>query len=135
MDSVLQVKRILAAMAGMYATVSWRPEAMAKAADAELLGAVDLADWLVAQGMPFRAAHAEVGALVRASVEEGRPLSELVSSSATFGPEAAALLAPGASIARRTTPGGANEASVIGQRATLSARLSSLASRAEGTSR
>ena len=135
MDSVLQVKRILSAMAGMYATVSWRPEAMAEAADAQLLGAVDLADWLVAKGMPFRAAHAEVGELVRASVEEGRPLAELVSGSATFGPEAAALLGPGASIARRTTPGGANAASVIGQRDALAARLASLAERAGATER
>ena len=40
--------------------------------------ATDLAEWLVAAGMPFRDAHAIVGALVRPSLAGEGSLAELV---------------------------------------------------------
>ena len=40
-------------------------DTMAAAADAESSAATDLAEWLVADGTPFREAHAIVGELVR----------------------------------------------------------------------
>ena len=41
---------------------------MGEAADAEMLFATDLAEWLVQQGTPFRQAHAMVGSLVQQSI-------------------------------------------------------------------
>jgi argininosuccinate lyase len=55
--------------------------------------------------MPFRDAHAVVGALVREAIDGSRPLAELVAADERLGAEGAALLAPGAAVARRTTPG------------------------------
>jgi len=48
-------------MAGMLATLSWNIDRMRDAADTPYVAAVDLAEWLVAQGMPFREAHNLVG--------------------------------------------------------------------------
>ena len=79
---------------------------MAAAADAETTAATDLAEWLVARGTPFREAHAIVGNLVRRHLDEATPLAELVAADPTLGPEAAALVAPGVAVARRTSPGG-----------------------------
>ena len=42
--------------------------------------ATDLAEYLVERGMPFREAHAVVGALVRRSLDDGVPLAELVAA-------------------------------------------------------
>ena len=44
--------------------------------------------WLVDRGMPFRSAHAVVGALVRESLDRGVPLAELVEAHPDLGTEA-----------------------------------------------
>ena len=85
--------------------------------------AVDLAEWLVQRGVPFRDAHARVGELVRHSAERGVPLDELVLTEPDLGPDALALLEPGAAVLRRTTPGGAGPASVAEQLVTARTRL------------
>jgi argininosuccinate lyase len=82
-------------------------ERMAAAADAETAAATDLAEWLVARGTPFREAHAIVGELVRRTLDTAVPLAELVAADARLGPAAAELVAPGVSVRRRTSPGGA----------------------------
>jgi argininosuccinate lyase len=102
-------------MTGLLETATVVPERMRAAADTESAAAVDLAEWLVQRGVPFREAHARVGALVRDAHERDVPLRELVVADPELGPEAQALLAPGAAVARRTTPGGAGEASVAAQ--------------------
>jgi argininosuccinate lyase len=107
-DAVEQVSLALGALSGMIATATFDTERMAAAAASPTMAATDLAEWLVARGVPFRDAHAAVGALVRAALEPGAaPLATLVADDDRFGPEAAALIAPGAAVARRTTPGGA----------------------------
>ena len=96
----------LGAMAGLLDTAEVRlPARMRAAADGQLAAAVDLAEQLVQRGMPFREAHAVVGSLVRQSVERRIPLEELVLTEPHLGPEALALLEPGAAVRRRTTPG------------------------------
>ena len=55
------------------------------------------------------------GAMVRASVERGVGLDELVMTDPELGPDALVLLEPGAAVVRRTTPGGAGAASVAAQ--------------------
>jgi argininosuccinate lyase len=61
----------------MLGGISFNRERLAAAAEDEMLAATDLADALVQEGVPFREAHRLVGGLVRASLESGKPLSEL----------------------------------------------------------
>ena len=111
-DAVDQISLALGAITGMVATTTWVPERMQAAADNETGSATDLAEWLVQRGMPFREAHAVVGALVRRHLAGGGPLRDLVAADAALGPDAAALVAPGVAVQRRTTPGGAGPAPV-----------------------
>ena len=67
-DALDQCRLTLAAMAGLLATAEFVPARMQAAADGPHAAAVDLAEWLVQRGVPFRDAHAVVGALVRQSV-------------------------------------------------------------------
>ena len=106
-DALDQCRLALGAIAGLLATAEVVPARMQAAADGQHAAAVDLAEWLVQRGVPFREAHARVGALVRASTERGVPLDELVLTEPDLGPEALALLEPGAAVLRRTTKGGA----------------------------
>jgi argininosuccinate lyase len=105
-DSVDQLSLALAAISGMIESATFETATMAAAADGETTAATDLAEWLVARGTPFREAHAIVGNLVRRHVESGTPLRELVAAERQLGPEAAALVAPGVAVSRRTSPGG-----------------------------
>jgi argininosuccinate lyase len=114
-DSVEQVHLALAALMGMIATVTFDGNRMQTAADGPAAAAVDLAEWLVEQGMPFRQAHAVVGGLVRDSIERHVPLSELVEAHPALGEPASALLEPGVAVTRRTTPGGAGPVAVAVQ--------------------
>ncbi|HEX8805277.1 MAG TPA: argininosuccinate lyase [Acidimicrobiales bacterium] len=106
-DAVDQVSLALAALTGLYATLSFDVGRMQAAADTPHAAATDLAELLVERGVPFREAHALVGALVRDSLERRVPLAELVSAHPDLGAEGAALLEPGRAVTRRTTPGGA----------------------------
>ena len=115
-DSVEQVGLALPVLAGLLATVTLDTVRMQAAADADgLAAAIDLAEWLVARGMPFRQAHAVVGGLARDSVERGVPLVELVQAHPDLGSEAVGLLEPGAAVLRRTSPGGAGPGPVAEQ--------------------
>lgn len=111
-DSVAQTRLALAALTGVLATVTFDTDRMQEAANGPAVAAVDLAEWLVEQGMPFRQAHSVVGGLVRDSVERHVPLVELVEAHPALGTEAAALLEPGVAVTRRTTPGSAGPLAV-----------------------
>ena len=106
-DAVLQVTRALIALRGVYETASWNEERMQMAADGPAAAAIDLAEMLVEQGMPFRQAHALIGGLVRESLERHVPLVELVAAHPDLGETATELLEPGVAVTRRRTPGGA----------------------------
>ena len=121
-DSVDQVGRALVALAGMVATATWRTDRMAAAAGAEALVATDLAEWLVGRGVPFREAHARVGALVGRAAREGARLSDLVAADPELG-GAASLFAPGAALARRSSAGGSGPAAGAAQAAALARRI------------
>ncbi|HEX4866626.1 MAG TPA: argininosuccinate lyase [Acidimicrobiales bacterium] len=122
-DAVDQVSLALSAMAGMLATLEVDTERMQAAANSPYAAATDLAEHLVVQGTPFRDAHAIVGALVREALAGGGALVDLVSKHPALGPDAVPLLAPGASVRRRTTPGGAGPAAVAVQLERFRARL------------
>jgi argininosuccinate lyase len=114
-DSVDQIALALVAISGMVDTTTFVPERMAAAADSETTSATDLAEWLVVRGMPFRDAHAVIGELVRRHLATGTPLSALVAADGRLGPDAAAVLAPGVGVTRRTSPGGGGPVPVAAQ--------------------
>ena len=128
-DAFDTVRLTLAALDGMVSTLAFRTDRMADAADSPYAAAIDLAEYLVAAGTPFRDAHAVVGALVRAALAGEGSLVDLVSADERLGPEAAALLAPGAPVRRRTTPGGAGPGPVAVQRSRFVNRLAAQAKR------
>ncbi|MGI9118932.1 MAG: argininosuccinate lyase [Acidimicrobiales bacterium] len=122
-DGIDQVRLALAALSGLLSSATFDPAAMSGAADGPAAAAIDLAEHLVAAGMPFRAAHALVGGLVRQAAGRVGELARLVSDHPDLGPEAARLLAPGVAVTRRTTPGGAGPVPVVAQMAAFQARL------------
>jgi argininosuccinate lyase len=128
-DAVDQVRLALGAMTGMIATATFDRERMQRAADAETTAATDLAEWLVVQGVPFREAHAIVGSLVRRCLAGEASLAELVAAHEQLGGEAAALVAPGVGVRRRTSPGGAGPGPVAAQLIVFDAAFAELGNR------
>ena len=122
-DAVDTVRLTLLALDGMISTTTFNTEAMAAQAASPYAAATDLAEWLVARGMPFRDAHAVVGEKVRRALAGEGSLGELVAADPQLGAEAAALLEPGVSVARRTTRGGGSPAAVADQIERFRARL------------
>ncbi len=122
-DSLDQSNRALAALTGLLDTATFDTARMQAAADTPAAAAVDLAEWLVGRSVPFREAHAVVGALVRDSVERHVPLAELVEAHPLLGAEAVQLLEPGVAVQRRTSPGGAGPEPVAEQMVHFRGRL------------
>jgi argininosuccinate lyase len=82
-----------------------------------LLLATDVADYLVARGMPFRRAHEVVGAMVRRLLSEGRDFSALTmaewrEASEMFGDDAPKAATALASVQARKTPQSTNPEAV-----------------------
>ena len=122
-DAVDTVRLTLLALDGMISTTTFNTEAMAAQAASPYAAATDLAEWLVARGMPFRDAHAVAGEKVRRALAGEGSLGELVAADPQLGDEAAALLEPGVSVTRRTTRGGGSPAAVADQIERFRARL------------
>jgi argininosuccinate lyase len=114
-DAFDQCSRALVALCGLLDTATFMEAKAAEAAGAATMAATDLAEWLVARGVPFREAHVVVGAVVRQAIERGVPLEELVETHPQLGPDAMDLLAPGAAVLRRRTPGGGGPEAVARQ--------------------
>ena len=106
-DAVDQVALALAALTGMIATATFDLDAHGRGRRrSDARGHRPRRAPGRATGMPFREAHAVVGALVRKSLDAGAPLADLVGADTGLGAEAAALLEPGAAVRRRVTAGG-----------------------------
>lgn len=105
-DSVHQMKLALTAVSGMLSSAYFDFGSMRSAGDSEYLRAIDLAEYLVRQGIPFRKAHSIIGAMVRESMERRVPLSELVLSHPQLGESAVVYLEPSGALNRRATAGG-----------------------------
>jgi len=106
-------------MAGVVQGLVPRPERMAAAIDASTL-ATDVADLLVLDGMPFRDAHAAVGALVKKAEQSGVSLRDVPSDqvaaiSAKLPSVLARLGGAEESVERRSLPGGTARAAVLAQ--------------------
>ncbi len=103
----------------------------AEQAASGLLLATDVADYLVARGVPFRDAHEIVGSLVRRLVRERRSFESLSidewrSHSPLFDEDVRAFISPGASVARKRTPQSTNPDSVAAALGELRRWLDSL---------
>ena len=87
-----------------------RPNAAVTARAASgLLLATDVADYLVAKGLPFRDAHEVVGALVRRLLAEGRSFDDLTldewrQHSTLFAGDVSSAITPLASVLKKRTP-------------------------------
>ncbi len=114
-DAVDQISLAIPALAGFLATAKFDRQRMQAAADSPFLAATDLAEWLVAKGTPFRDAHALVGGVVRDALNRNVNLVELVAAHPELGDEAALLLAPGAAVGRRSSPGASGAVPVAKQ--------------------
>jgi argininosuccinate lyase len=80
-----------------------------EAAASGLLLATDVADYLVARGMPFRDAHEVVGSLVRRLVEERRSFEDITieewrAHSPLFDTDVAQAITAAASVSKKRTP-------------------------------
>ncbi|MDP9302198.1 MAG: argininosuccinate lyase, partial [Actinomycetota bacterium] len=115
----------LPALAGCLETVVFDSDAMLRSAEAPELYATDVAESLVARGVPFREAHRTVGELLRVLAEEGRTLRDL-STAEWEGigvPDGTTLLDPRHAVQARSMPGGPSRASVEAQLDTLERAL------------
>lgn len=124
-DSHDTVLLTLCALTGMFDTLTFHTDRMRTAADAPLAVATDLAEELVRRGMPFRAAHAVVGELVRESLASGTSLSELAAEHPSLGAAVRSMFDSGAAARARTTRGGGGAAPVAAQLKRARERLSS----------
>lgn len=91
--------------------------------------ALDLAEVLVARGIPFREAHAAVGRVVADLLESGRTPADLTgvdlqAAHPSFEPDDLAIADPGRSFRARATPGGGSPDSVHEQVAAIRRALS-----------
>ena len=109
-DALDTIKPALDLMAKLWTALRFDHAAMRRAAGGFAL-ATDLAEYLVARGVPFREAHEIIGALVRETADSGRTLEELSLAelrrySHAFAADALSLLDADHSVARRTVTGG-----------------------------
>jgi argininosuccinate lyase len=114
-DALDQVTLALVGLDGLISTATFDLDRMQSAADGPGLVAVDLAEWLVRKGVPFRDAHGTVSTLVRESIERGVPLGELIEAHPDFEDEALEVLDVSVALRRRTTPGGTGPGAVAVQ--------------------
>jgi argininosuccinate lyase len=96
-----------------------------------LLLATDVADYLVAKGVPFRDAHEIVGALVRRLVSERRAFTDLTieewqAHSPLFQADVRHAISAAASIAKKRTPQSTHPDAVAAARNELQQWLSAL---------
>jgi len=119
---------ILPVMAAALRTITVKPERMRNAIDSTMM-ATDLADYLVAKGVPFREAHSLAGKVVRAAGEnhvrmEELPLEAYQAISPVFEADVYQVFDPLESINKRNTVGGTSLQSVKMQIAGVQSLLS-----------
>jgi argininosuccinate lyase len=119
-DSYRQVTLVLAALSGAYETMTFNADVTARAADDEFMVAIDIAEELVGEGVPFRQAHERVGKLVGEAVTTNRTLHNVVAESPDF-ERFISLFEPGVALTRRRSPGASGPVGAAAQRQLLQA--------------
>ena len=111
-DSVDTIKSILELFPGMLESMKVNKENLQKAVRQDFSTVTELADYLAAEGVPFREAHAIVGRLVRFALHAGKLPGDLTRADlATFHPlldseKTTELLQPQNAVASHCTRGG-----------------------------
>jgi argininosuccinate lyase len=118
-DAMTTLERLLPVLAGMLDSLEFIPAKLRAALDENML-ATELADYLVAKGLPFREAHHVVGGVVRRAESAGQSLSDLPLAdyqalSPLFGEDLYSWLNFEAAIAKRAATGGTSPAAVAAQ--------------------
>ena len=114
---------VLTALTGIFDSVVFNKEKMSEAADKPFSMAIDLAEYLVHKGVPFREAHTMVGGLVKASIDGKKDFKKLVMEDDNFGPEIENFFIPEMAIKRRITPGSTGLEAVEVQKEQIKKRL------------
>ncbi len=127
-DSCDQLEILLPAFTGMMATLTVHEERMAELAPAGFSLATDVAEWLVKQGVPFRAAHEVAGECVQVCEAEGIDLDGLTDDqfakiSPHLTPEVRTVLNVPGALAARSGRGGTAPEAVAAQLAEVRADL------------
>lgn len=126
-----QVKPMTQIAGAALAATKFRTDRLREAAQDPALVATEVADYLVAQGIPFREAHEIVGKILRAAEQAGKsiremPLAELKKFSPAFGPELSTVLTLESALARRSVAGGTAPGAVRAALEDFNARLTKL---------
>ena len=122
-DAIDTVKMCLLAYAGLVPTITVNREAMSQATQEGFATATDLADYLVAKGLPFRDAHEVVGKIVQYAIENNKTLtrsddtllSELQKYSELIDSDVFDVLTPEGSVSARNHIGGTSPLQVKAQ--------------------
>ena len=126
-DAMDTLHLALPVIAGAVATMRPQPQAMRQALDDAML-ATDLADWLVARGIPFRQSHHISGQVVQLAEQRGVALSalslaDLQSIHPSFDTDVLSIWDFERSVAQRAAPGGTAPQAVSEQIALARQRL------------
>jgi argininosuccinate lyase len=126
-----QIRGMAGIAAAALAATTFRQDRLREAAQDPALVATEVADYLVAQGIPFREAHEIVGKALRAAEQAGKsirdmPISELKKFSPAFGPELSTVLTLESALARRSVAGGTAPGAVRAALQDFNARLAKL---------
>jgi argininosuccinate lyase len=126
LDAVATVLGVLDALTGAVEGLVFDPARLRTAFEDPELFATDLAERLVAEGVPFRTAHESVHRLY-ASPSGTIDASAVRTVLPALGTDASGLLDPAAALERRSSPGGPAPRSVARQVAAARARLATRA--------
>jgi argininosuccinate lyase len=128
-DSVRTVRSCLEAMAILFEEgLEFRPQRLEQAVAGDYSNATDVADYLVARGVPFREAYQLVGGLIKTAVAEGvllldLPLERWQQLHPAFADDVFAAIAPRQVVAARRSEGGTGFAQVRQQLQQMRDRL------------
>src|SRR6202045_2321714 len=129
-----QVAAMLAVATGALATTKFNAERLRAAASAAVLLVVDVADYLVHKGLPFRHAHEVIGKVLREAERQGKPwtqlpLETLKKIAPAFDGDFAKGLSVDAALAAKKVPGGTAPEYVRAAIADLEGRLNKKATK------
>jgi len=130
-DGVSTVRSCLEAMAILFEEgLTFRPQRLEQAVATDFSNATDVADYLVAKGVPFREAYQLVGGLVKTALAEGvllcdLPLQRWQQLHPAFEADISAAIAPRQVVAARRSEGGTGFAQVQHQLQQMRSRLGS----------
>ena len=128
-DGVSTVRSCLEAMAILFEEgLTFRPQRLEQAVATDFSNATDVADYLVAKGVPFREAYQLVGGLVKTALAEGvllcdLPLQRWQQLHPAFEADISAAIAPRQVVAARRSEGGTGFAQVQHQLQQMRTRL------------